>query len=325
MKYIITNKQYQLLSEQVLTAPTTGVQSGTYAGTTSYQHDFQFPNDEKKIEYCKKLFNDTSLNSAKSFWINWLKNPTTLQKYMKNWGMTKEQVSSIFNDYISAINKVKVEYYVNDDDESTIAYVQPGLMSRLFKSTSYMPINVNCGTYVISKNNSVEAAVQTFIHEMQHILNEIHPWNPAKTNNTKTKTSSSYLTDLVNSMSTKKVSTPVNIIVTKMIKDGFEKKAAERLAKVYVDDVVNGDYESYVKNTNEIASRILEFRRILNKQPGQDITPRELAINGKTNSGFWLIMGYLLSDLSLNEFLQQINSHARLESSPDKTGTSTQV
>jgi hypothetical protein len=127
------------------------------------------------------------MNQAKDWWLKWLSDPITKQKFKKNWNVGSNgilkgtKVDDIFKNYIDIINKTTADYYsannpvtfVNKFDTSklpglsdtSMAFVNPEKFGRdkMFINCSYI------------EEGDVLA---TIIHEIQHLLFDYFPLNP---------------------------------------------------------------------------------------------------------------------------------------------------
>jgi len=126
------------------------------------------------------------MNQAKDWWLKWLSDPITKQKFKKNWNVGSNgilkgtKVDDIFKNYIDIINKTTADYYsannpvtfVNKFDtskkrgmsDSTIAFVD----QRLYGNKMI----INCS------NIEGQDVLTTIIHEIQHLLFDYFPLNP---------------------------------------------------------------------------------------------------------------------------------------------------
>ena len=260
------------------------------------------------LKACKLIYSDEAINNAKSYWLKWLSNDTIVEKYKKIWGYSWEKTESIFKDYIKAVNRVYMDYVIQPNN-NTLAYVQSNFLSRFYNSTAFMPIYVNCAENKLNYTNTVEKATQNLIHEIQHLLNTIHPWRPGNvTKKTITKKMSLMVMNLVKIMKMKKT-TDEQEIIERMVNDGYDVKVAKSTTINYIDNVVKGTIKSYVEDPDEIASRIFDLRRVLKLEPNQDIIKNKFIQNIDTTPGWYLTFDYIMSDLSLDEFLNQINTY----------------
>jgi hypothetical protein len=114
----------------------------------------------------------SQLEKAKNYWIQWLSNPITKNKFLNNWkkvekNMTSAKVENIFKKYIDSLKVLKLYYYDNKSESDPLlkdsyAYVNESNPDKIF---------VNC-----SKND--RDPYGTLIHEIQHMLYDIKPLNP---------------------------------------------------------------------------------------------------------------------------------------------------
>ena len=127
------------------------------------------------------------MSQAKDWWLKWLSDPITKQKFKKNWnvgpnGILKgTKVDDIFKNYIEIINKTTADYYssyspvtfVNKFDtskipglsDSSMAFVKPEDFGR-------DKMIINCS------NIEGQDMLATIIHEIQHLLFDYFPLNP---------------------------------------------------------------------------------------------------------------------------------------------------
>ena len=158
-----------------------------------------------------------------------------------------------------------------------------------------------------------ESVKSILVHEMQHLLNLVHPWQPDDKSATvsgaiagKSSSILGKLTALIANKQTQKK----DAIIERLEKDGFETYKAYDIASQYERQTSDGDHGDYTTRPNELSSFILGFRQQMKLQPGQDITPEQI-INSKNDAqGFWLLMFYVRSGLPLVTFLSMINSYA---------------
>lgn len=312
-----------------------GKQSQGSNNTTSFDLAYFTPNGEKRtrirlhwssksfqegMNYCKGIYTDEALNNAKKYWLNWLQNPKTMEKYMKNWEMGVGEATRIFQDYINAINRTSMKFYVNNHDRA-LAYVQKRKFNTSFNTTIFMPIYVNCSSAPLRVNNNSKMASETLVHEMQHLLDVIHPWDPNKSETAaKINKTVSKVSNKLSKFGFKK--TDSKVIINRMVDDGFNQTTASPIVMDYLNRMKDDNESDYIADKNELSSRIFDMRKFLNIQPGQDITKQQIITHTHTTPGYYLILGYLMSGLTLDQFLVLVNSHAKTTSPIDITGTS---
>jgi hypothetical protein len=265
---------------------------------------------EQTVNYCKQKFNNTEFQNAKTFLLNWLKDPVTIKKYMKNWELPLPEVQDIFNDYNNTIKNAYLEY-VSKPKEWFLARVVSKGYNVLFNTSKGAPIEINCVQSMLDDHK--ESVKSILVHEMQHLLNLVHPWQPDDKSATvsgaiagKSSSILGKLTALIANKQTQKK----DAIIERLEKDGFETYKAYDIASQYERLATDDDRANYTTRPNELSSFILGFRQQMKLQPGQDITPEQI-INSKNDAqGYWLLMFYLRSGLPLVTFLSMINSYA---------------
>jgi hypothetical protein len=265
---------------------------------------------EQTVNYCKQKFNNTEFQNAKTFLLNWLKDPVTIKKYMKNWELPLPKVQDIFNDYNNTIKNAYLEY-VSKPKEWFLARVVGKGYNVLFNTAKGAPIEINCVQSMLDDHK--ESVKSILVHEMQHLLNLVHPWQPDDKSATvsgaiagKSSSILGKLTALIANKQTQKK----DAIIERLEKDGFETYKAYDIASQYERQTSDGDHGDYTTRPNELSSFILGFRQQMKLQPGQDITPEQIMNSKYDAQGYWLIMFYLRSGLPLVTFLSMINSYA---------------
>lgn len=267
---------------------------------------FQKPSSEETINYCKSIFDENQLSYAKQTLLNWLNNPTTFNKYMKNWGLDKNRVNKIFAEYRDVIKKAKLDYTIDPDGEN-LAYIEPREYNKILKTAAFLPITINCVQDLLQTSIRTNNVQSLLIHEMQHLLNLINPWHPS---NKSSNESSSIMSSLFNLVVGNTKSVNVNELKKKLINDGFSEIDALIIAYDHLELIKLGK-EKYIKDEDEIASFILGARTFLKIQPGQEITSKQIIDNYDHNQVNWLTHIYIKTGLSLKQFLNLINSYAK--------------
>lgn len=334
MKVIISESQLKrIISEQL----STGVQSGTYNGTTSYQHDSKFPVEPKKIvgdpevwDKVKAKYNTNRLNQAVQWWKTWINNKTTKAKFAFNWKMNMRDVESIFQKYNDILGKLKLDYEWRKD-KSAIAWVDGTSKYDDLVGNTNNVIHVN-----VEKALSYPA-VSLLIHEIQHILFEIKPFHPKEKINTDIKLdyndSDSFINWAKSLLGSNSSSSEVSPSTNKKFPD-VQKKLLDmgmdiKDSRYYWNNfkALSKNDLKYLNNPTEIYSRLASLRKLLNLSPEQKITPKDIVkathLNVERDSRgvitniesaepgiIWLINVILSSPLSVDEILNQWNSYA---------------
>jgi hypothetical protein len=335
---LISENQLKLVvSEQI----STGVQSGTYKGTTSNQYKNHAPvkpiipekivGDPNKWKAVKAKFNNNALAQATQWWKTWINNRTTKTKFANNWRLYYKDVETIFQKYNNILDKLKLEY-VWDDASTAIAYVKGGRnIDKLFGITTDV-IYVNVA-------NAVEyPAVSVLIHEIQHILFKIKPFHPADRINTDIKIDynnrGSFLNWAKNLLGDNKLSSKVPTGSTKTLPEAQKKLQqigirAEDIKYYWVRyNRLSDDDIEYLKDPTEVYSRLASLRELLKLKPEQNITAKEIVKATEMNIRYdndgvmndydmpepgieWLIFTILASPLSVQQIINQWNSYAK--------------
>jgi len=122
---------------------------------------------------------ETELSKAVSFWKDWLNDPITIKKVKENWKDESNFLSKYantfsvesyvaWNKYFDILNNLNIIVYddtMPNEILTALAYVRSG--------ESLYDIHVNC-----SKNP--KDLLGTMVHEIQHLLYQVKPLNPAK-------------------------------------------------------------------------------------------------------------------------------------------------
>jgi hypothetical protein len=334
MKVLISENQLKLfVSEQI----STGVQSGTYKGTTSYQYDNRLPVTPKKIigdpvtwDKVKDKYNKNTLAQATQWWKTWINNKTTKTKFANNWKMNMKDVESIFQKYSDILDKLKLKHVWEDDE--AIAYVEGSSLYDKLAGNTKNVINVNV------KNALEYGPVSVFIHEIQHILYRIKPFHPTDRINTDLKLDynnrNSFINWAKNLLGDDKLSSEVAPGATKTYPDArkklLEMGMSEKETKYYWNKykALSGDDLNYLNKPTEIYSRLASLRQILKLKPEQNITAKEIVKATEMNLKYdndgvmidfdfsdpgitWLIYVILASPLSVQQIINQWNSYAK--------------
>lgn len=278
------------------------------------------------------------MSQAKDWWLKWLSDPITKQKFKKNWnvgpnGILKgTKVDDIFKNYIDIINKTTADYYsannpvtfVNKFDTSKI----PGL-----SDTSMAFVNpekfgrdkmfINC-SYIEEQD-----VLATIIHEIQHLLFDYFPLNPE---NKIQQIYSSKNTTLYDPF--KRFDQVVNIALSGGTEDpekleginmenlkAVSKKyniSEETLKNWYITALVQtreGFTANYVCNETEKMSNIISLRKNLNLTPSKNFSYKDFLpfINKQKEDvdAKWLILCWALNGFpDIEGWINRINQLA---------------
>jgi hypothetical protein len=262
---------------------------------------------------CSSLYQPL-LEKAKNYWIQWLSNPITKKKFLNNWkkvekNMTSVEVENIFKKYIDSLKRLKLFYYDNKSESDPIlknanAYVSESNPEKVF---------VNCSASANNKN-----PYATLIHEIQHLLYDIKPLNPAVQvanvfvdSNTKLSTINTFFNfEIPYKINQSPELRNIEINSKKVGTTSDSLKSLLRIAKS--EEKKN---PGYVCRETEKMSNIIAIRNLFNVKPGENITQEMISpyIKGTkkdTNVG-WVLYCWALSGFkNLDEMLNKINDLA---------------
>jgi hypothetical protein len=256
---------------------------------------------------------------AVSFWVNWLNDPITRKKVEKNW-RDESNFLSIYSGYLSvrssiawskykdALSSLKLVFYDHTMDyvgnvktsDNALAFVSPGRYN----------IYVNC-------SNNDPDPYGTLIHEIQHIIYDIKPLNPAKkisdvfvTKNTVKQTEQKIKSSLPND----KTKTYSSEVVNASKKTGIKVENIQ----YWKDQFKWGskrDDPGYLCRETEKMSNIMSIRKTLNIGPGGNITYSMLKpyINREKNNTdiYWFLLCWAQNGFpDINQMLNKVNQLA---------------
>lgn len=269
----------------------------------------------KKIKACHAVYNDNTFRKALDWWRNWLKNPITKEKFQKNWKMDSYTLRDVFKDYEKKLNQVKL-IHVFEPSKSALAYVK----GSYFGATD--EVFVNCAV----PEESEQEAINTLIHEIQHILYDIKPLHPKqkieKSLNFQPSDQDSIWKILSSMFRSNQESSSINLdtktndlgkIKSDLKKEGVEQDMIDFYLSSYTNNLKKGKL-NYIKDSTEIMSRLYEIRRELKLKPGQDITIQQfvkLINDGKNLGVYWTVLSIIHSGKTLREVLTSFNSYAK--------------
>ena len=283
---------------------------------------------QKNSLHDKKLYEryintyEPLLSQAKKYWIDWLSNPITKEKFIKNWSdknYSSDDVNNIFKNYLNSLNKLKLFFYNNftetinnvdigDNEKRAYAFVSNGVPNNIYVNSS-----------IENKNNN---KLGTMIHEIQHLIYDIHPLNPDVK-----------VGELFVNKNTKKIG-PFDFFndFSTVYNDNHKINYSLSQNSIKTSKLYNVDYAilqnllvnatevekkspGYSCNENEKMSNISGIRKLFNIKPGQDITVKMLTpyIKGqkKDINISWLLICWALKDFpDISEIVNKINQLA---------------
>jgi len=262
--------------------------------------------DETKKEYNNYLI------KARKWWIDWLNDPITKSKIIKNYNANKKPNEAVATK--EWLNKTLYPIYFKVLYSLELRYYEPNKLDAKYKLTddsegAIMFVNKTAPTAIFINILKIEddtEPLETMIHEIQHLLYRRWPMNSTATvlkifNNKaeNTITSPSIANSNLQSIS-KKYQVGTNVLKWWEAARVSEEKASP----------------GYISNLNEKLSNIVAIRKFFNLKPGQLITVAMLKpyINRvKVNINiYWFLLGWASQNFpDLQQFLNDVNDLAQ--------------
>ena len=260
---------------------------------------------------CQSNVSNELLNKSKQYWINWLKNSSTITKIISGLysddeikKFTPEEFNKIRLNAKSssdrAIKKIqdtnKIVYYNSDNMDDRRKYeVNPDVVMFVrnnFDGTVY----VNCKTASIRTS---EENLNIMIHELQHV---IHSEIKGKSGHLST----GMTTKRSPLISRSTIKSPVSVDF------GDEYFTKSYWKSKY--DTLDQNMKTYVCDSDESQSRLAQTREFLKLGPGQDITKEMLKNERVLNilQAELMCWGGREDNLSLDVFLSNLNQFANI-------------
>jgi hypothetical protein len=262
-------------------------------------------------EETKKEYNNY-LIKARKWWVDWLNDPITKSKIIKNYNANKKPNEPVATE--QWLNKTLYPIYFKVLYSLELRYHDPNKPDAKFKFTfddmdSIMFVKPNIPATIFINILNIEndtTPLENMIHEIQHLLYYRWPMNSTatvlkifkdKANNT--ITSPSVVNSNLQSISKKY---QVGTDVLKWWEDARVKE--EKKAPGYISD------------PNEKLSNITAIRKLFNLKPGQPITvammsPYIKLVKDNVNI-YWLLLSWASENFpDLQQFLNDINNLAQ--------------
>ena len=255
------------------------------------------------------------LPKVREWWLNWLKNPKTIQKMVTNINGDKSfysqdidanwLIKTIYPEYYKVLYSLEFRYFNPYTQKRDNKY-----KNIEFKQGSYAFVNSSVpSTVFIDTTVADTEAFDTLIHEVQHLLWNKYPMNPTKQllkifNN---KLSSIFSFDTDNDASVKK---QLQVVATKYKISTMNLNTWKQWQEK--NEKTNPGYTS---SPTEKMSNIQAVRNYFKLKPGQNITVEMLRpyINGSKEHTdvYWLLIGWAAAKFpDLQQFINGINKLA---------------
>jgi hypothetical protein len=255
---------------------------------------------DNELKSCKSKYNYQELKKATDWFKNWFSNPVTKIKFGKNFKYDDKKVEEIFKNYFNILNQIKIEYVFSSRPNG--AWVWTG--KSLFTSGHDIPITINCSAIGDSPR-------ETFIHEIQHILDSYHKLHPYENS----------LMNIIRSFTeieSQRDNSDVSEKLRKLLeKEGFDSWASSKLVSHYEWKLEND--KIHLKDSNEIMSALYETRKELNLKPTQQITKKMLIDNVDLDGVTQFLCQWIFSKMTLNNWINHFNSVAINKNTQDNS------
>jgi len=241
---------------------------------------------EERKNACKDRVNLQHFRDAKWWWIKWLNDPSTKNRFAKTFGYDNRKVEGIFNEYIKKMAYTKILYMELNIPNAGAA--NPAL--------NFIIINCLKGPHDVG----------FFVHELGHILSSVH-----KFSDDGAPYSSDSIIPYIEHLSGKRGNTNIgdeNLLIKKITSYGFSEELAKNLIGGYKrmlhDDLVHLD------SPNERLSTLFEVRLRLGLKPNEKITVQKLIEKFNIHDVQVFLYQWLHTGKTLPEFLNYNNSVA---------------
>lgn len=212
-------------------------------------------------EYCKSIFNDSTLEKAKDFWKYWLNDSSTIAKLSKIHKTSEEDIKNNYvPKWLKIIEPLKIEY--ENYKDNTIAEVSPSL------DIPYVFVNIGSKVFSVKYRTKYEVeGVRILVHEIQHKMSVLIPINPQEVVNFSFG-KQNHLSGWVSKMFTTE-------LVERVGKDFGISDLNEVKYKLYsLFNMANKNDMKYITNATEMTSRIDGIRYKYGIKPSEKgLTP----------------------------------------------------
>jgi hypothetical protein len=260
------------------------------------------------INIVKRKWNNDQLNRAIGWWNNWTMNNIVIDRYSKNYNISRNETLRIMNQYREGLKGLKI-FYVFQDNYNAIAFVNPGDPKTVY-------VNV-------AKTKSFDPYL-TFLHELQHLLYYIKPLHPEQKigddlniePSKPTSVFSNFMKSISDNLFGRIPESGFSYMYGRKMKllglnPGVKAFYSQKLKEFYAE---KGDYTS---NNNEILSRLKTVKVMLKKQPYDNMTIKEIGdLNNHQYPNidpnlFYMTLGLLYSNNDMNYVVNQWNQYAK--------------
>jgi hypothetical protein len=266
---------------------------------------------EQEIPKCQSEI-EALVPAAVKKWRDWLNNPATKEKFMKNHQIDEEKMNQIYKNYETVLSNIKVVAY---DKNFKFTDFSEGVAQRLYQISRKKGLQgfvVQKFPNIIFYNCSIkmkEGPFHVVQHEISHLLDNIHPKTPSK------MVSGLYDDQEIDKKLDKKKMEEF------FVKVGITSpKEQRKIKRNYLNLFKLTDtVKEYGCQEGENLNGIQNLRDTLGKKPGEDITLQELKPYfilqdfEKMNTDIRkLVVCWVLKGLpDINTYLSELNTFAK--------------
>ena len=265
------------------------------------------------MERCKTLWSKASQNAIK-WWKDWLSDPITKKKFLSNYSDKPYAVTLYYPKYFELLGKIKLNFY--NDSMAKINGVNTHPDAIAYVTEPDGNIYINC-----SNNPTIEEYEGILIHEIQHMIYDIKPLNPAEKisavfgKNSPKKSKEEIKKEFISTPSNKAAKFSAEIIAAAK-KLNVEPIHIARIKEIYNQTIKRYEHDpGYICRETEKMSNINGIRLLLGVKPGQNITLdmiRPYITRDELLTDFhWLLLCWAEKGFpDINQMLQKINQLA---------------
>ena len=253
--------------------------------------------EEEQIRrnYCKDKKEEIfqTFEEAKSWWVNWLQNPTFQQRFEIDFAFPKDEMDDLIKYLIEALSIIqfRLSRYIKN------VYAWAGCKGACY-------VHHNC-----SREFEKKLHFTVYVHEIQHILNQILREDKDLQIDFSKKLNDVFEQNFNNFDG--------KIFMEKGKKIGIDHDSLTAMTKSI--NVFRAEKEiEQLNRPNEMMSRVVGVRNALGLEPGQDFTFEDLKSIIKNTNAFYIIAAIIATlkegedfNVKLQELLTILNSVAK--------------
>lgn len=294
----------------------TGANFGkSYAGGKLFFGGFRYigVGTTSNMERCKTLWSKASQDAIK-WWKDWLSDPITKKKFLSNYSDKPYAVTLYYPKYFELLNKIKLNFYNDSMTKINGINTYPDAIAYVDEPDGN--IYINCSSYP-----NLEEYEGILIHEIQHMIYDIKPLNPAEKisavfgKNSSKKSKEEIKKEFISTPSNNAAKFSAEIIAAAK-KLNVEPIHIARIKEKYNETIKRYEHDpGYICRETEKMSNINGIRKLLGVNPGQNITLdmiRPYITRDELLADFhWFLLCWAEKGFpDINQMLQKINQLA---------------